>query len=124
MKKHIGRLLYVTGLAVFALVCLSVLIGRIFIVTTKPLPIRIGMTLTNPLAFFNEKVDADIKSGHGLRDSYVMTSDAKTLFVYNRRFALSPDRVIVSRSCMFTFDTNGTLISIDTSDLTWPMFGF
>ena len=124
VKKHVSRFFYVTCLAVLALVCFSALIGRVCIVTTEPLPIRVGNTLTNPLTFFSQMADSDIKSGHGLRDSYVMTPDAKTLFVYVRRFALSPDRVIASRSWTFYFDTNGTLISIDSSDPRWPIFGF
>jgi hypothetical protein len=119
----VSRIFYAICLAILALVCFSVLIGRICIVTTEPLPIRVGMTFTNPLAFFSQMEDADIKSGHGLRDSYVMTPDAKTLFVYARRIWLSPDRVIASRSCTFYFDTNGTLMSIDSSDLRWPIFG-
>jgi hypothetical protein len=123
VKKWVSRLLFVTCLAVLALLCFSVIIGRICI-TTEPLPITVGTTFTNPFAFFSQVADADIKSGHGLRDSFVMTPDAKTLFVYVRRFELSPNRVIASRSCTFYFDTNGTLIGIDSSDLRWPIFGF
>ena len=124
VKKQFSKLLYVTCFAVLTLVCFSVLIGRLCIVTTQPLPILVGTTITNPFAFFNREIDADIKSGHGLRDSYVLTADAKTVFVYARRFGLSPNRAIATRSCTFTFDTNGTVISVDASDLTWPIFGF
>jgi hypothetical protein len=123
VKKQVSRLLFVTCLAVLVLVCFIAIIGRICI-TTEPLPITVGTTLADPFAFFNQAADADSKSDHGLRDSFVMTPDAKTLFVYVRRYELSPDRVIASRSCTFYFDTNGTLTNIDRSDLRWPIFGF
>ena len=120
MKQPILRFLWVSSVGILALVCLCGGIACVCTVSTEPLPIYVGTTLTNPLAYFDSHVDADTKSGHGLRDSYVMTPDAKTVFLYERRFALF-EHVIASRTCTYKLDTNGTVVRLDTSGLRWTV---
>lgn len=89
---------------------------------TKPLPLRVGMTIKDPWAYFTKQVDAEDKARHTCR-TVSLISPADGVYVYSTRLVLLGDRGIATRMSVYRFNTNGTVLSIATR-WQWPIFDF
>jgi hypothetical protein len=105
---------------VFLLACLAgAVIFTIGFQATKSPSLRVGTTIRNPQEYFTQQLR---KQPHlPLRVSTLM-SQPGGLYTYNTRFVFL-GREITSKTSVYRFDTNGTILSIYARRY-WPIFHF
>lgn len=93
-------------------------------IASKPLPLRVGSTVKDPWAYVSAAVEDDHSSNgsNGFRRTYCGTM-LNGVIVYGTQFSFPHGHLIASRTFAYSFDTNGTVITIK-SKWKFPILDF
>ena len=99
--------------------------GLVFTVgfrATRSVPLRSGMTVSEPAVYFLQQVRAD-REPRRLFRSVTCVSPASGVWVYSTGFVVPGGREIATRISTYRFDTNGIVLTV-SSHWKWPFFDF